>query len=44
VSIRTDLGIFENAGALRDFVRNAIKAAIAAVFRAGNGIEVGGHN
>ena len=44
VTVRTDLGIAQMRAVLREFVRKAADADIAAVFHAGHGIEVGGHN
>jgi uncharacterized caspase-like protein len=44
VTVRTDLGLGQMRAEFRDFARRAVDADIAAVFYAGHGIEVGGHN
>ena len=44
VTLKTDLGVAKMRQELRDFARRAIDADIAAVFYAGHGIELGGHN
>jgi hypothetical protein len=44
VTVETDLGISEMRAQFREFARQAEGADIAAVFYAGHGLEVGGHN
>ena len=44
VIVKTDLGVSEMRAALRDFSLKAAEADVAAIFFAGHGIEVGGHN
>ena len=44
VTVRTDLGVTDMRAELRQFALRAVGADIAAVFYAGHGVEVGGHN
>jgi hypothetical protein len=44
VTVKTDLGVSQMRAAFREFARAAEGADIAAVFYAGHGLEVGGHN
>jgi uncharacterized caspase-like protein len=44
VIVKTDLGVIEMKAQIRDFARRARDADIAAVYYAGHGIEIGGHN